>query len=246
MIREDRVQLNQRFVTVFNLLKDRGDIVLNDRNGKGMGDFAEKILGNKAYGHIIRAFLHPDDKRVIDYRHARKLCRVYGVNEEYMLDGIGTPFGIDIPERQKNENSGSYSGNILFTTVEALAGTGADVGGSQSREESTLFSFPGLEGNGLVAFPIEGDSMLPVIENGDIIICRRIDGVHEIKENSIYAVRTDHAVWVKYVQRLHDKKGRVNRLKLISANYLEYAPFEEDINERTQIYKVVKKISNIS
>jgi hypothetical protein len=59
MIREDRLDLNERFRKVFSLLEERGDIVKNDRSGKGMGDFAEKILGNRAYGHIIRAFLNP-------------------------------------------------------------------------------------------------------------------------------------------------------------------------------------------
>jgi len=68
MIRDDRIQLNNRFIHVFSLLEERGDIVLNDRNGKGMGDFADKILGNRAYGHIVRAFLNKEDKRVIDYR----------------------------------------------------------------------------------------------------------------------------------------------------------------------------------
>mgnify|MGYP000147374523 CR=1 FL=1 len=44
MIREDRVQLNERFIKVFKLLEERGEIVKNDRGGKGMGDFAEKLL----------------------------------------------------------------------------------------------------------------------------------------------------------------------------------------------------------
>ena len=96
MIREDRLQLNNRFIKVFKLLEERGDIVLNDRNGKGMGDFADKVLGNRAYGHIIRAYLNPTDKRVIDYRQARIVCQEYGVNESYLIDGIGSPFGIDL------------------------------------------------------------------------------------------------------------------------------------------------------
>ena len=120
MIREDRLQLNERFIKIFKLLEERGDIVKNDRGGKGMGDFAEKILGNRAYGHIVRAFLNPKDKRCIDYRHARILCQQYGVNESYLIDGVGTPFGFDIPQ-QSNKNNGNVPvGNILFTTTEAF------------------------------------------------------------------------------------------------------------------------------
>mgnify|MGYP000920104134 CR=1 FL=1 len=49
MIREDRIQLNSRFIEVFKLLQERGEIVLNDRGGKGMGDFADGI---PVVGHI--------------------------------------------------------------------------------------------------------------------------------------------------------------------------------------------------
>jgi hypothetical protein len=60
MIKEDRIDLNKRFIQAFKLLEDRGAIVKNDRGGKGVGDVADRVLGNKAYGHIIRAFLNPE------------------------------------------------------------------------------------------------------------------------------------------------------------------------------------------
>lgn len=244
MIREDRIELNNRFIKVFQLLEERGDIILNDRGGKGMGDFADRILGNRAYGHIVRAFLNPEDKRVIDYRHARTLCREYGVNESYLIDGIGTPFGFDLPESKVNDPAYRNSGNILFTTVQAFAGSGVDVGGSAA-EDNQYYAIPGVSGNGLVAFPIDGDSMDPVIKSGDTIICRQIGGPHEIKDNEIYAVKNNGSLWVKYVQKITNKKGRVSALKLISANYLEYDSFNEEVNEHTRLFKVIRLISNL-
>ena len=246
MIREDRIKLNERFIRVFKLLQERGDIILNDRNGKGMGDFADKILGNRAYGHIIRAFLNPKDKRVIDYRHARAICREYGVNESFLIDGEGSPFGMDIAKMHAMSSQPARKGNILFTTVQAFAGSGVDVGGSAA-EDYDYFSLPGVSGDGLVAFTIEGDSMEPVINSGDTVICREIDGLYEIKDNEIYAVKHNGSLWIKYVQRILDAKGKVvKKLKLISANYLEYAPFEEEVNEHTRLYKVIRLINNIS
>ncbi len=35
------------------------------------------------------------------------------------------------------------------------------------------------------------------------------------------------------------------RMKIISANYFDNDPFEEDVNESTRLYKVVRKISNV-
>ncbi|MDX1667090.1 MAG: S24 family peptidase [Saprospiraceae bacterium] len=244
MIGKDRIQLNRRFRKVFRMLEDRGEIVLNDRNGRGIGDFAEKILGNRAYGHIIRAFLNEDDKRCIDYRHARALCREYGVNESYMIDGIGTPFGMELPREMQDDGTEVSKGNILFTTTEAFAGATVDMD-SFAREDKEYFSIPGLMGGGLVAFPISGNSMEPVIQDGDIVICREISSLKDVKENKIYAVKNNGSLWVKYVQTQTDRSGRITTLKLISANHLEHDPFEEEVSEYTRIYEVIRRISDL-
>lgn len=242
MIGEDRLQLNERFCKVFDLLEERGEIVKNDRNGKGMGDFADRILGNRAYGHIIRAFLNPEDKRCINYSQARILCREYGVNESYMLDGVGTPFGMELPNEEILYRE-APTGNILFTSAEAFAGSTVDVG-SFTQEGHSYFSLPGLEGPGLVAFPISGNSMEPLIFNGDVVICRQIESMKDISDNDIYAVRNNGSIWVKHVQRIYHG-GRITHLKLISANHLEHDPFVEEVNIHTRLYKVIRKISNL-
>ena len=84
--------------------------------------------------------------------------------------------------------------------------------------------------------------MEPIIQDGDIVICKQINSLSALKDNKIYAVKNNGSVWVKYIQRLGDK---TNVLKLISANHLEYDPFEEEINEYTRLYEVVRKISNL-
>ena len=248
MIREDRIQLNNRFIEVFKLLQERGEIVLNNRSGKGMGDFAKKILGNRAYGHIVRAYLNENDKRVIDYHQARAVCREYGVNESYLIDGEGTPFGFDLPKTSyKSSNVKPQMGNILFTTVQAFAGSGVDVaeGKADTDEENQYFAIPGMSGNGLVAFSIDGNSMENIINDGDIIICRELQSLNEIKDNEIYAVKSNGSLWVKYVKRIFNNRGRITALKLISENSLEFDPFEEEVNEYTRLYKVESRISSL-
>lgn len=242
MIREDRLLLNERFLKVFELLEERGIVIKNDRGGRGMGDFAEKLLGNRGYGHIIRAYLNPSDKRVISYSQARTLCRQFGVSESYMLDGIGTPFGFDLP-RESAAAPNFANGNILFTTTEAFAGTSVEAS-SFAKEDNSWFSIPGVSGNGLVAFPIKGNSMEPIIQNQDMVICRQIEDVNNVRDNDIYAVKSNGSLWVKYVQRIFHG-GRVTHLKLISANHLEHDPFVEEVNVHTRLYKVERKISDL-
>lgn len=244
MIREDRVALNERFIHVFGLLESRGEIVKNDRNGKGVGDLAEKILGNRAYGHIIRAYLKGDNKRVIDYGQAQKLCKVFNINEQYLLRGEGEPFGMSLQSIFSNNNNNEpiIKGNILFTSKAAFAGSAVDVGQS---EELEYFNIPGLSGNGLVAFPIDGNSMEPVIMDSDIVICRELTNLNQIKDNEMYAVKNEGSLWVKYVKKMKDGQGRIIKLNLISANYLEHDPFEIEVDQFTRLYKVNSRINQL-
>jgi len=245
MITQDRIELNDRFRVVFTLLEERGVIVKNDRSGRGMGDFAAKILGNRAYGHIIRAYLNPEDKRVISYSQARTLCREFGISESYMLDGQGSPFDTEptLPEAVKEA---IYApGRIRFTTFDAFAGFATDSGAVALEEDTEFFNLPGLDGEGLIAFPINGNSMDPIIMVGDVVICNEIDSLKNIRENAIYAVKSNGAVWIKYVRPVTDERGRITQLRLISANHLEHDPFTEDVNERTQLYQVIRRISAV-
>ena len=251
MITEDRIQLNDRFRVVFGLLEQRGVVIKNDRGGKGMGDFAYRILGNRAYGHIIRAYLNPDDKRVISYSQARTLCREFGVSEAYMLDGTGTPFGRDPGLRAAPKSAtgntdvpaGLLPGNIRFTSFEAFAGFATDSGARAYEAESKFFTLPGLDADGLVAFPISGNSMEPVITDGDVVICREVSNLKHLRDNAIYAVKSDGAVWIKYIRPVSDARGRITQLKLISANHLEHDPFTEDVSEDLQIFQVIRRIT---
>ena len=193
MINEDRRQLNERFCYAFQLLEDKGIIVKNDRNGRGIGDVAERVLDNRAYGHIIRAFLNAENERVVNYTQAMTFCREFGINESWMLYGEGTPFGMDLKIKVSADRT-FRTPNILFTSVEAFAGTAVGID-SFAAEKSDLFSIPGLEGSGLVAFPVTGNSMEPVIDNGDIVICRELtnwDG--QLRHNEIFAVINNNSV----------------------------------------------------
>ena len=241
MITRDRRELNDRFKEVFHILEERGEIIKNDRNGRGLGDFAKRILNNRSYGHIVRAFLNDDDKRCINYEQARRVCHEYNVNLGYLLEGEGTPFGLELPEPPTVIGT-DVPLNIMFTSKEAFAGASID---TDSYEETDFFRLPGIMGSGYVAFPITGNSMEPVINNGDVVICKEIDGISQIRENRIYAVRSKGSIWIKYVQKVPDNKGRITGLKLISANYLEHDPWVEEVEMSTKLYEVVRRISEI-
>lgn len=243
----DRVELTNRFAIVYNLLVQKGEIRKNHPT-KSKAAFAERLLGSKQYGHLLEKFLK--QKRQIAYKHARILCNEYGVNENFMFDGVGEPFATynTTASHQKITEKPVYtepnlSGNILFTNVKAFAGTAIDAGPSSETGQYN-FSLPGVQGRGLLAFHIEGNSMEPVLNYGDLVICKEIEHITDIRENEIYAIKNSGAVWVKYIQPIY-RNGVVRELKLISANYLEHDPFVEEVNDFTRIYKVIRRVSSM-
>lgn len=130
-------------------------------------------------------------------------------------------------------------GEITFTSIAAFAGSTI---GEERYESIMKFSIPGITGKGLVAFQIEGNSMDPVIQNNDIVICRKIENYSDLQNNQIYAVRSQGNIWVKYLQKMVNKNGKLIKLKLISANYFDYDPFEENLHDDTTIFKVIRVI----
>ena len=174
-----RQALNGRFKSVFKALVDRGVIVKSDRQ-KSKTVFAQS-LGTK--GHIIDLYLQ--DKRKITYEQAKRLCATYKVNEAYMFQGQGNPFNRQLPKEDRLAMALGidFNPNILFTNVEAFS---SNTVGVDLLEEKDHFYIPGLMGD-LVAFNINGNSMFPTIQTGDMVICTPLESVKEMKDNSIYA-----------------------------------------------------------
>lgn len=239
MEKVNRRELNKRFKRVYQILVKKGEIIKNNRQ-KSKSTFAEKI-GTK--GHIIDLYLQ--DKREITYEQAKKLCHYYSVNEAFMFQGIGHPFGkarIPDPEKRLAMALGiNFSPNILFTNIAAFS---SNTIGVDLLEENERFTIPGMDGD-LVAFNISGDSMAPTILTGDMVICTPLEGKEEMTDNEVYAVVSNQSVWVKRVQRCFDRHHNWTHLKLISDNYEEFDPFLIEINEVKKLLKVTKRLTGM-
>ena len=131
--------------------------------------------------------------------------------------------------------------NILYPNIAAFAG---DTIGLEIHEKKERFRIPGVKGS-LVAFTIQGNSMSPTIKAGDMVICSPIQSLLGIKNNEVYAVITKESIWVKRVQVIKGKNGRVVQLKLISDNHLEYDPFSIEIEKVKKILKVKLKLTGV-
>jgi hypothetical protein len=239
-----REALNDRFKTAFNLLIEKEEVIPNDHS-KGFSTVADLIFGKRSYGHLINKYLN--DERFFPYKHVERFCEAFNVSRDYMLKGEGnvfvspqTDFSNGYRAPSVEQVSSVEEGNILYPNVAALASSAL---GIEMHESAESFSIPGLQGGQYIAFTISGNSMSPTLADGDMVICRPLDGVEKITDNEVYAVISDNGVQVKRVQKVYSPSRRLIRLKMISDNYLEHDPFFLGIGEVRQILKVDRKLT---
>lgn len=115
--------------------------------------------------------------------------------------------------------------NIVFLT-EATAGPSIQ---TEIERDFKGFKIPELRGE-LWAFKVKGDSMLPTLENGDILICREIRETSQIKDNQIYVVNYSEGINVKRV-KLKKQKSKVIGVTLLSDNFEENLPKEIEFTQ---------------
>ncbi len=226
--------VNKRFRVIFEYLKENGKI-------KSKSDIAAKL---GTYNHIVNSILK--GKRNITLDQMNKLIETYHINANFLF-GYSNQIledGSDISYAISDQNN--YDKNITFVDNLAMAGNAVEAEYSKDENLPKFYipNIPGLDRSGLIAIEISGDSMLPNITNGDLVICERIE--HDamsgsgIRDNSIYIVVTDTVV-AKRVQKVKEN-NQIIKLRLISDNTI-YPPYEVEIEEVKQIYRVQYRLT---
>lgn len=228
--------VNQRFNEVFVELEKYNII-------KGKSDIA-KQLGT--YNHVINSILKGQRNITVDQLH--KLFEIYSINanyifgfsEEMFIESPSTRFG-DIPTRSIDEKYSNGRQNITLVPDRALAGYALEHQDRDFLENLQKFSIPNLDGE-MIAFEISGDSMMPTVTNGDIVVCEKIDRNTPLRDNHVYIVVTDTVV-AKRIQQIREG-AEVTRLRLISDNSTVYKPYEVDLEEIRQLLKVKCRLTS--
>ena len=225
--------VNQRFRLVFSELEKRNKI-------KGKSDIA-KQLGT--YNHVINSILKGQRNITID--QLNQLFNFYSINANYVFGLSEEMFrggeGGELAVHHMDDRQFSGRRNITLVPNRALAGYALEHQDSAFLDSLQQFSLPSLEGK-LMAFEISGDSMMPTITNGDLVVCEPIERGDPLRDNHVYVIVTDVVV-AKRIQQVKDW-NQVRQLRLISDNHTVYQPYEVDLEDIRQILKVKSRITS--
>lgn len=164
-----------------------------------------------------------------------------GVNKEWLLNGTDLPFGKAIVRMDSGDalqgNVGEQGSGTPVYDVDATAGV--------SSGRSELFSSENIVG--WVNLPnlsphcrivrVSGDSMAPVIMDGDFIAVRELSNPSQIFWGQIYVVQLDDFRMVKYVRRHTDPNMVVLRSE--NPNYDDMDVRRTDIHEMLLVQHIL-------
>lgn len=143
-------------------------------------------------------------------------------------------------EKRRQQKLGNSRQHIEFVPVKAAAGYLAGYNDDEFIEELNTFTLPMLGAGNYRAFEIAGDSMLPT-PSGSVIVCHKVDGWEEIRNNETYVVVTNReGIVYKRLLKSNRSKGKIT---LVSDNpqFEPYSVTMEDVIELWQSDAVISK-----
>ena len=226
--------VNQRFRVVYEALEKNNMI-------KGKSDMAAHI---GTYNHVVNSILKGQRNITVD--QLNKLFDIFHINANFLFGnsdemfseghGFTDEFQIRSLDTKRNNRR-----NITLVPDKAIAGYATQHQNDEYMSSLQKFSIPDLEGE-LIAFEISGDSMMPNITNGDVVVCEPVERGAPLRDNHVYVVVTDVVV-AKRIQQVREG-SQIKSLNLISDNGDVYKPYSIDVEEVQQILRVKCRLTS--
>ena len=184
-------------------------------------------------------------ERAITIELIRKATIIYSFNPTYLFTGVGEKFtkkedSVLTIAVDKDENE-----RILHIPVTAKAGYQDQFNNDVYLDDLVSYTLPNsyFKKGSFRSFEVEGDSMEPVLQNGEIIVCSYVDEPnlwkYNIKDGYVYVVVTDNDIVVK---RVTNRLKEENLLELESDN-TDYPSIFVEADQIREIWSVKMKIS---
>ena len=159
-----------------------------------------------------------------------------GVSKEWLLDGTDLPFA-KTPVRIDNGDSNVTTGGTPVFDVDATAGMASGRAELFANENIVGWvNLPNMSPNCRIV-RVSGDSMSPVINDGDFIAVREVSNLSQIYWGQIYLIQLDDFRVVKYVRRHNDPNMVVLRSE--NPNYDDMDVRRTDIHEMLLVQHIL-------
>lgn len=215
-------------VTRLNLAGPRARLLeLSQERGVSLAALSELLGRNPSY---LQQFIRKGSPRKLEEQDRATLARFLGVGEQELREAKDISY-VKPPKR----DSGAWV-DVPRLDLGASAGPGAIAGGEGAfdtfRFSRRWLAEQGLESAQLSAIRVEGDSMEPLLNDGDEIL---VDCSPRPFRDGIHVVRLGETLMVKRVA-----SAGAGRMALLSQN-LAYPPVEVAADEVAIIGRVVWK-----
>jgi phage repressor protein C with HTH and peptisase S24 domain len=203
-------------------------LALSQERGVSLATLSELLGRNPSY---LQQFIRKGSPRKLEEQDRATLARFLGVGEEELRETKDISY-VETPKRRE---SGEWV-DVSRLDLGASAGPGGVAGGEAAfdtfRFSRRWLAEQGLERAQLSAIRVEGDSMEPLLNDGDEIL---VDRSPRPFRDGIHVVRLGDTLMVKRVA-----SAGAGRMALLSQN-LAYPPVEVAAEEVAIIGRVVWK-----
>lgn len=229
-------EVSKRFVDCIKQLKENGSI----------RSFRQFALSVDYLPQSLSEVMKGRRDATIDLIY--KTIKMYNLSSNFLFEGKGDPFnqGKDGDFRVVTiavDKEGRE--NILHVPIPAQAGYASGMSAQVMEDDLPCYTLPDYQykGGTYRSFDVSGESMEPVLEEGDKVICSFVEQSywkHSIKDGQVYVIVTDEDVVVK---RVGNKILSHGVLELNSDNDC-FLPYTVDVKEIREIWHVKTRITN--
>ncbi|WP_416443290.1 XRE family transcriptional regulator [Leeuwenhoekiella sp. A16] len=165
----------------------------------------------------------------ITTEHLLTLSGLYSVPTDFILKGSRNSIIMS-----------TNNGFVPLINVEARAGFVENRDNDEWMGALEMFKIPGFEpAHGQKLFEVEGDSMIPTLMHGDILITQKADDLTEILDGSVAVIVTEKSVLTKRI-----KKDLNNNAIILISDNSKYESITYSLNNVIEILIVRGKITS--
>ena len=160
---------------------------------------------------------------------------LFGESEEKHLDTTKTSVIPKVVTVDSADND-----NMVLVNAKAAAGYPQNITDTSWYQQLPAFDMPIPEFRNATyrGFQVEGDSMLPNLQQGEWVLAKGIEHIDHVSANKMYVVVLQDSVMVKKIE----KKPNSNNITLVSLNET-YPPYDIKPFQIQEIWEVSSKLT---